>query len=95
MRSLSFFRFMINLEQSRSRIQKLWFKILKFSSITTFFYKQSRTKKILRNSYAIALSKGTILGKNCWFFAKKYRLQQNLEVPGKLYFLKLRKCAYL
>ena len=45
--SLSFFRFMANLEQSKSRIQNAWSANLKFSLTVTLYFKktENRTKK--------------------------------------------------
>ena len=63
--SLSFYRFMVTLEQFGSRIPEEWYAKLTFSLIVTFYLPktENRTKKTLTSSYTIALSKGVIFDK--------------------------------
>ena len=69
MTSLSFSRFMANLEKSVSRIPDAQPVKLTFPEIAAFCLTktENRTKNLQRSSHTIALSKGTI-------FAKKYLL---------------------
>ena len=62
---------MANLEQSGNRIPDAWSVIFTFSLIATFYLSKTedRTEKSL--THAIALGKGTISAKKCWFFAKE------------------------
>ena len=62
--SLSFFQFMTNLEQSRSRIQEGWSVKLTFSSIVSSKQK-TKLKNPEHSSHTIALSKGTNFNKKC------------------------------
>ena len=66
--SLSFFQFIVNLEQSGSRIPDAESAKLMFSLIVTFYLTKTknRTKKSLTqlSQYCFELSKSTILPKN-------------------------------
>ena len=68
--SLLFFRFMPDLEPSKSRIQDAQFVKLTFLLTVTFYFAktQSRTKKY--GSLNIALSKGTVFAKKRCFLEK-------------------------
>ena len=65
--SLSFFRFMANLEQSGSRIPDALPVKFTSSLLVTFYLTrtENRTKTLKHSSRTIALTKGTIFAKNC------------------------------
>ena len=66
MTSSSFFRFVFDLEQSRTRIADAWSATLTFSLIIILFHltkTENKTIKFLTQFSTIALSKGTIFGK--------------------------------
>ena len=94
--SLLFFRFMPDLEPSKSRIQDAQFVKLTFLLTVTFYFAktQSRTKKY--GSLNIALSKGTVFAKKRCFFGKNADISK-IERPWyeKAYFLRLHMCVYL
>ena len=72
MMSLSFLKFIADLEQCRSWILESWSVILKFSLIAIFYLKLKR-EKISNIALAIAWSRDTIIGKKCWVFFAKSR----------------------
>ena len=65
--SLSFFRLIANLEQSRSRIPDELSVKLTFSLTVTFFLQKLKTelKNFYQNSHTIAQSKGAIFAQKC------------------------------
>ena len=61
--SLSFFRFMANLEQSESRRPDAWSVKLTFSKILSYIILQKlkiELKTLQHSSHTVALSKGTV-----------------------------------
>ena len=72
MTSLSFFQFMVNLEQSRTWISDTWSVILTLLLIATAYLMKSETelKNLKHSSHMIALSKGTIFAKKALISSK-------------------------
>ena len=70
--SLSFFQFMVNLEQSRTWISDTWSMILTLLLIATAYLMKSETelKNLKHSSYMIALNKGTIFAKKALISSK-------------------------
>ena len=90
--SLSFFRFMTNLERSGSRILDEWSVKLTFSFIVTFYLTktENRTKKSLTALTLMLWVKVLFLSKIADFLKKKMR-----ALGQKVYFLKLHMGVYL
>ena len=93
-KSLDFFQFTVNLEQSGSRIPDAQSVKLIFSLIVTFRLTktENRTKRSLRQLSRYCFEQCTILAKKRWFFAKKMLTSVKLRGPWykKVYFLKLQ-----
>ena len=94
--SLSFFRFLANLEQYRSRIPDARSIKLTFSLTATFYLQKLKRelRNLLHSSHTIALCKVTI-----WFF-----LQRNADISkingvfvlkSKFFWNYIRVCIYL
>ena len=79
MRSLSFFGFLVNLEQSGGRIPDTESAKVMFSVIVTFCLTktENRTKKCLTQLSHYCFEKGTFFDKKRKNFAKNCRHQQN------------------
>ena len=58
---------------------------------------KAELKTLLHSSHIIALSKGTIFAKKCYFFSKKMLTSAKLREPWyrNVYFLKLHMCVKL
>ena len=90
-RHCHFFWFMANLEQSGSRIPDTLFVKLTLTLEVTFCL--PKLKNFKHRLHTIALSKGTIFAKKCWFFFKKMLLSAILRGSWhwQVYFLKFLK----
>ena len=92
---------MTNLELSGSRIPDVCSVKLTFLLTATCYLTitENRNKKLTKkySSHTVALNKGTIFAKKCWFFAKKMLTWAKLRKPWyqKVYFLKLYVSVYL
>ena len=84
-KSLLFFEFLVNLEQSESWIPDARFVKVLFSLIVFFYLTKTQNRTKSHNSRTIALSKGTIFAKKCWLFAKNVdisRIKRALVLKG-------------
>ena len=82
----SFFQFMVNSEQSGSRIPDGYSAKLTFSIIVIFYpaKTENRPKNLQHNSHTIALSKGTVFTRKCCFLQQQQKNADNSKIKKAL-----------